>query len=109
MNLRKEYKGMEDEIEDHLGMVISAVYGYSNALLRSGSFSMEYEYNNKHYYIDGECDIKVNKAVGGRYMGYEEMVYEEVRRVRVTDIECRNQFDEVCDCGFTAKDINEWL
>lgn len=110
LGLRKEYKGMEDEVERHLNKIITVVNNFILYIQDSGNYSFDYQFEDRYYHIELRCDISAKEGIGAVFMGEYERVCEEYRcDVEVVAFDCRNQFDEVCDCGFTAKDINELL
>ena len=108
--LRKEYKEMENELEEHLQTAISAVLDYCEELEESGSYVVEYEFNNLFGVIELHYTIEWEEERGAEYMGeYERLVRITNKEIDIKKFTCLNELDNEYDCGFAAEDIQDAL
>lgn len=108
--LRKDYMQMEEEIGAALDIVVEKV-NEECSNLDCTDFELEVPHNGKTYYIEGYNKIDYRESRGAEHLGYYERVIEILKHeITIYSVECIDDCTgEVTDCGFTEKDIQEWL
>lgn len=109
-SLRREIKGMEEDIQTALNTAVKAIWQtcYNR---EPGVYDVEYLHNNNWYYFTIDYYATYKEVVGTEFMGRYEYLTEKVdESIRIIDFECRNDLtDEITDCGFTIEDIENAL
>ena len=108
--LHKEYKEMEDDMEEHFITAVTAIVDYCEELEESGDYVVEYSHNNLFGIIELHYTIEWEEERGAEFMGdYERLVRITNKEISIKKFTCLNEMDNEYDCGFTAKDIQNAL
>jgi len=107
--VRKEYKDMSKEIEEHLSKVVSEIESFCVPITESGEYTFCFDYDDKYYNITLEYFVDIKEQGEVEFMGDRQKIYDTKEKINVISLECYGDDDCVCDCGFNVDDINEML
>lgn len=101
---------MEQDITDALNTAVKEIWDACRNE-ESQEFTLEYLHNGKRYYIIFDYYVTYTEVIGATFMGdYERLAEKDIEQIIIKDFECRNDdTDEIIDCGFTIKDLQDAL